>query len=116
MFNCPKVRVYNSPANLFFVARYMACAMASSPYCYFQDDDWMIHHLRAFYANFLRFPHLLHTDTRSDVWSMTNWQWCFFEDGKCNSRIMTGIHKVKGHGSEDEDLLLTLLRYLLPLV
>ncbi|KAF9382243.1 hypothetical protein CPB97_007259 [Podila verticillata] len=94
MFSCPKVRVYNSPANLFFVARYMACAMASSPYCYFQDDDWMIHHLRAFYANFLRFPHLLHTDTRSDVWSMTNWQWCFFEDAvnmhACFSWLGTG--------------------------
>ncbi|KAF9430670.1 hypothetical protein BGZ94_005100 [Podila epigama] len=94
MFNCSKVRVYNSPANLFFVARYMACAMASSPYCYFQDDDWHIHHLRSFYANFLRFPHLLHTDTRSDVWSMTNWQWCFFEDAvnmhSCFSWLGTG--------------------------
>ncbi|ORZ15420.1 hypothetical protein BCR41DRAFT_422220 [Lobosporangium transversale] len=80
MFNCPKVRVFNSPNNMFFVARYMACAMASSPYCYFQDDDWKIFYLRSMYANFLRFPQFLHTDTNSDVWSLTNWRWCFFED------------------------------------
>ncbi|KAG0368123.1 hypothetical protein BGZ54_002607 [Gamsiella multidivaricata] len=80
MFSCPKVRVFNSPSNMFFVARYMACAMASSPYCYFQDDDWKIFYLRAMYANFLRFPQFLHTDTNSDVWSLTNWRWCFFED------------------------------------
>ncbi|KAF8977666.1 hypothetical protein BGZ46_007218 [Entomortierella lignicola] len=81
VFNCAKVRVYNSPDNMFFVARYMACAMASSPYCYFQDDDWKIFYLRSMYANFLRFPQFLHTDTNSDVWSLTNWRWCFFEDG-----------------------------------
>ncbi|KAG0222444.1 hypothetical protein BGX31_009144 [Mortierella sp. GBA43] len=80
MFSCPKVRVYNSPDNMYFVARYMACAMASSPYCYFQDDDWKIFYLRSMYANFLRFPQFLHTDTNSDVWSLTNWRWCFFED------------------------------------
>ncbi|KAG0242789.1 hypothetical protein BGW41_003465 [Actinomortierella wolfii] len=80
IFNCPKVRVYNSPDNMFFVARYMACAMASSPYCYFQDDDWQIYHLRAMYANFLRFPQFVHTDTNSDVWALTNWHWCFYED------------------------------------
>ncbi|KAF9116482.1 hypothetical protein BGX27_002154 [Mortierella sp. AM989] len=80
VFNCQKVRVFNSPNNMFFVARYMACAMASSPYCYFQDDDWKIFYLRSMYANFLRFPQFLHTDTNSDVWSLTNWRWCFFED------------------------------------
>ncbi|KAF9583848.1 hypothetical protein BGW38_008340 [Lunasporangiospora selenospora] len=80
MFNCPKVRMFNSPNNMFFVARYMACAMASSPYCYFQDDDWKILYLRSMYSNFLRFPQFLHTDTNSDVWSLTNWRWCFFED------------------------------------
>lgn len=82
MFSCPKVRVFNSPNNMFFVARYMACAMASSPYCYFQDDDWKIFYLRSMYANFLRFPQFLHTDTNSDVYALTNWRWCFFEDGK----------------------------------
>ncbi|KAG0041867.1 hypothetical protein BGZ83_001206 [Gryganskiella cystojenkinii] len=80
MFGCNKVRVFNSPSNMFFVARYMACAMASAPYCYFQDDDWKIFYLRSMYANFLRFPQFLHTDTNSDVWALTNWRWCFFED------------------------------------
>lgn len=94
MFNCPKVRVFNSPNNMFFVARYMACAMASSPYCYFQDDDWKIHYLRSMYANFLRHPQFLHTDTNSDVWALTNWRWCFFEDEvnmhSCFSWLGTG--------------------------
>ncbi|KAF9192366.1 hypothetical protein BGZ50_008629 [Haplosporangium sp. Z 11] len=94
MFNCPKVRVFNSPNNMFFVARYMACAMASSPYCYFQDDDWKIFYLRSMYANFLRFPQFLHTDTNSDVWALTNWRWCFFEDEvnmhSCFSWLGTG--------------------------
>ncbi|KAG0311659.1 hypothetical protein BGZ97_011719 [Linnemannia gamsii] len=86
MFGCQKVRVFNSPNNMFFVARYMACAMASSPYCYFQDDDWKIHYLRSMYANFLRHPQFLHTDTNSDVWALTNWRWCFFEDGSLATR------------------------------
>ncbi|KAI8600567.1 hypothetical protein EDD21DRAFT_376800 [Dissophora ornata] len=94
VFACPKVRVFNSPNNMFFVARYMACAMASSPYCYFQDDDWKIFYLRSMYANFLRFPQFLHTDTNSDVWALTNWRWCFFEDDinmhACFSWLGTG--------------------------
>jgi len=56
--------------------------MATTEYCYFQDDDWIINHMRAFYANFLRFPHLVHTDTNADVYSLTNWKWCFFDDRK----------------------------------
>ncbi|KAH8555979.1 hypothetical protein BGW37DRAFT_479329 [Umbelopsis sp. PMI_123] len=78
--SCPssKILIYNSPGNMHFIARYMACAMAQTPYCYFQDDDWIIQHLRSMYANFLRSPHLVHTDTNADVYSLTNWKWCFF--------------------------------------
>jgi hypothetical protein len=81
---CPssKILIYNSPGNMHFIARYMACAMARTPYCYFQDDDWMIQHLRSMYANFLRFPHLVHTDTNADVYSLTNWKWCFYHNRK----------------------------------
>ncbi|CAM0136187.1 hypothetical protein VKS41_005419 [Umbelopsis sp. WA50703] len=93
---CPssKILIYNSPGNMHFIARYMACAMARTPYCYFQDDDWMIQHLRSMYANFLRFPHLVHTDTNADVYSLTNWKWCFYHNPDdlhtCFSWVGTG--------------------------
>ncbi|KAI9225606.1 MAG: hypothetical protein DHS80DRAFT_20074, partial [Piptocephalis tieghemiana] len=91
---CPTIRIINSPANLFFVARYLACSMARTPHCYFQDDDWIIPQLRAMYANYLRFPHLIHTDTNADVYSLTNWEWCFFDDSihlhTCFSWVGTG--------------------------
>ncbi|CAG8456292.1 3912_t:CDS:2 [Racocetra fulgida] len=77
-----------------FIARYMACAMATTPYCYFQDDDWIIRNMRSMYANFLRFPNLIHTDTNADVYSLTNWKWCFFDDSvdlhACFSWVGTG--------------------------
>ncbi|CAG8606516.1 9088_t:CDS:2 [Diversispora eburnea] len=91
---CHKLRYYNSPGNMYFIARYMACAMATTPYCYFQDDDWVIHHMRSMYANFLRYPDLIHTDTNADAYSLTNWKWCFFDDSidlhACFSWVGTG--------------------------
>ncbi|KAI1793208.1 hypothetical protein LXA43DRAFT_1003413 [Ganoderma leucocontextum] len=41
---CPKskLRIHNAPANLFFQARFLACAQASTPYCFIQDDDYLI--------------------------------------------------------------------------
>src|SRR5581483_2544012 len=80
--HCNKIRYYNSPGNMYFIARYLACSMTTTKYCYFQDDDWMIKHLRSMYSNFLRFPNLIHSDTNADVYSSTNWKWCFFNDGK----------------------------------
>ncbi|KAJ6516076.1 hypothetical protein C8R45DRAFT_796746, partial [Mycena sanguinolenta] len=49
---CPKLRIHNSPDNLYFQARFIACAEASTPYCFIQDDDYLvkpevIHALRA---------------------------------------------------------------------
>ena len=76
------------------MARYLACAAASTPYCYFQDDDWIVRPLRSMYANFLRFPELIHTDTNAFVYTLTNWQWCFFNDDvhlhACFSWVGTG--------------------------
>ncbi|KAF8971736.1 hypothetical protein BDZ97DRAFT_1141718 [Flammula alnicola] len=41
---CPEtaLRIINSPENLYFQARYMACAQATTPYCFIQDDDYLI--------------------------------------------------------------------------
>jgi len=42
---CPptKLRIYNSPENFYFQARFIACARASTAYCFIQDDDYLIY-------------------------------------------------------------------------
>ncbi|KAF9225549.1 hypothetical protein BS17DRAFT_751441 [Gyrodon lividus] len=37
-----KLRIENSPQNLYFYARFLACTKASTPYCFIQDDDYII--------------------------------------------------------------------------
>ncbi|EJD03822.1 uncharacterized protein FOMMEDRAFT_83180 [Fomitiporia mediterranea MF3/22] len=41
---CPsrKLRIYNSPSNMLFQARYLACIEAKTPYCFTQDDDYLV--------------------------------------------------------------------------
>ncbi|KAI0639935.1 hypothetical protein C8Q77DRAFT_1045439 [Trametes polyzona] len=41
---CPrsKLRIHNAPANALFQARFLACAQADTPYCFIQDDDYLI--------------------------------------------------------------------------
>ncbi|KAF8211316.1 hypothetical protein K438DRAFT_1807102 [Mycena galopus ATCC 62051] len=39
---CSKLRIHNSPENIYFQARFMACASASTPYCFIQDDDYLV--------------------------------------------------------------------------
>ncbi|KAJ6539165.1 hypothetical protein B0H19DRAFT_1177471 [Mycena capillaripes] len=41
--NCThKLRIHNSPENLYFQARFIACSSASTPYCFIQDDDYLL--------------------------------------------------------------------------
>ncbi|KAF4604851.1 hypothetical protein EYR40_003633 [Pleurotus pulmonarius] len=42
--NCPsgKLHIYNSPTNVLFQARYIACEQAATPYCFIQDDDYLV--------------------------------------------------------------------------
>ncbi|KII93672.1 hypothetical protein PLICRDRAFT_101656 [Plicaturopsis crispa FD-325 SS-3] len=42
--SCPpeKLRIHNSPDNLYFQARFLACAQASMPNCFVQDDDYLV--------------------------------------------------------------------------
>ncbi|KAF8560116.1 hypothetical protein OG21DRAFT_30345 [Imleria badia] len=37
-----KLKIENSPENLYFYARFLACTKASTPYCFIQDDDYII--------------------------------------------------------------------------
>ncbi|KAJ7597419.1 hypothetical protein C8J56DRAFT_319097 [Mycena floridula] len=41
---CPKrkLTVYNSPSNELFYARFLACARATTQYCFIQDDDFLV--------------------------------------------------------------------------
>ncbi|KAG1749727.1 uncharacterized protein EDB91DRAFT_1109351 [Suillus paluster] len=41
---CPseKLRIYNSPQNTYFQARYVACEEATTRFCFLQDDDYLI--------------------------------------------------------------------------
>ncbi|KAF7966217.1 hypothetical protein HWV62_39479 [Athelia sp. TMB] len=42
---CPpgKLKIHNSPENLYFQARFIACANVSTAYCFIQDDDYFIY-------------------------------------------------------------------------
>ncbi|KAF8167344.1 hypothetical protein B0H34DRAFT_13087 [Crassisporium funariophilum] len=42
--SCPqaKLRIINSAENLYFQARYLACAEATTLYCFIQDDDYFV--------------------------------------------------------------------------
>ncbi|KAJ7095204.1 hypothetical protein B0H15DRAFT_881063 [Mycena belliarum] len=41
--NCShRLRIHNSPENLYFQARFIACSNASTAYCFIQDDDYLI--------------------------------------------------------------------------
>ncbi|RCH92503.1 hypothetical protein CU098_009620, partial [Rhizopus stolonifer] len=70
--------IINAPKPLGSAARYQACHMAKTPYCYFQDVPKKTSQLRSLYANFLRSPHLIHTQS-SDYASFldTQWRYCF---------------------------------------
>lgn len=37
-----KLRLHNSPRNLYFYARFLACTQAKTPFCFFQDDDYLV--------------------------------------------------------------------------
>ncbi|CAL1694519.1 unnamed protein product [Somion occarium] len=59
-----QLRIYNSPTNVYFQARFMACAEATTPYCFIQDDDYLVsssvmHSLASRIASF-NHPHTIH--------------------------------------------------------
>ncbi|PFH52235.1 hypothetical protein AMATHDRAFT_140548 [Amanita thiersii Skay4041] len=41
---CPSevLRIHNSPTNLYFQARFLACEQVSTPFCFIQDDDYLV--------------------------------------------------------------------------
>ncbi|KAI8140967.1 hypothetical protein BJV82DRAFT_620264 [Fennellomyces sp. T-0311] len=93
---CPesKIRLYNTHSNMYSAGRYLGCSLVDTPYCYFQDYPGT-RHRRSLYANFLRFPNLIHTETPDvRVYAQAKWRWCFFNDGvsmhTCHAHIGYG--------------------------
>ena len=81
-----------SPNNMLFVARYLACASASTPSCFFQDDDWLVQPLRALYSQFRRDPEgpiVVHTNP--EVSTLFSSEWCFFRAFSCSYLALTKL-------------------------
>lgn len=90
---CPvsKLRIYNSPTNLLFVSRFLACSTASTLNCYFQDDDWHVTPIRTLYSQFKRDPGgalTVHTGSEGAV--QYGLQWCFFRESS-PSPLVTSV-------------------------
>ncbi|GAA5831629.1 hypothetical protein JCM11251_000776 [Rhodosporidiobolus azoricus] len=100
---CPSttLRIYNSPRNLLFFARYLACASHSTtPYCFFQDDDWVVQPIRAMYSQFKRDPEgPVVVSTNSEVATLYGLEWCFFNPplNTCFSWVGTGAFTSRVH-------------------
>ncbi|KAM0747421.1 hypothetical protein T439DRAFT_329152 [Meredithblackwellia eburnea MCA 4105] len=101
---CPssRLRIYNSPRNMLFLARYLACAHASTPNCFFQDDDWLVRPLRALYSQFSRDPDgpvVVHTSP--EVATLYGLEWCFYLQESplhtCFAWVGTGAFVAKSH-------------------
>ncbi|ORZ08131.1 hypothetical protein BCR42DRAFT_442306 [Absidia repens] len=80
--HCPasKITIHNASSDLKSTARYMACTMAKTPYCYFYDPTHpMPQQLRSVYANFLRSPTWVHgASVNRAHYTATQWTWCFW--------------------------------------
>ncbi|CAH7688241.1 expressed protein [Phakopsora pachyrhizi] len=79
---CPnrKIRIYNSPTNQYFFARYLACLQSSTRFCFFQDDDCIVRSIRTMYYQFKSLQPdqalvVVQSDPTYSV--MYNWEWCF---------------------------------------
>ncbi|KAG2160033.1 uncharacterized protein EDB93DRAFT_1261230, partial [Suillus bovinus] len=62
---CPseKLKIYNSPHNAYFQARYIACEQATTRFCFLQDDDYLVmpEIIRTLHARVLETPdHSIH--------------------------------------------------------
>ncbi|KAI8355612.1 hypothetical protein EDC96DRAFT_516000 [Choanephora cucurbitarum] len=73
-----QVNVVNAPQSMGSAARYHACRLSKTPYCYFQDTPKNVLHLRSLYANFLRSPQLIHGQSADhDAFVDSQWRYCF---------------------------------------
>ncbi|KAI0937019.1 hypothetical protein AcV5_005015 [Taiwanofungus camphoratus] len=59
-----KLKIHNAPSNVYFQGRFMACGQSNTPYCFIQDDDYLVRPeiIRALRARIGRSdsPHAIH--------------------------------------------------------
>lgn len=82
---CPveKMSLHQIKSDIKGIARYTACNMANTPYCYFQDIPHQNRHLRSLYANFLQSPYLIHSESIDELHYLNSqWSWCLWNEGK----------------------------------
>ncbi|CAO3632004.1 unnamed protein product [Mucor fragilis] len=73
-----RLQIINAPIRMGSSARYHACRLSKTPYCYFQDTPRKSQKLRSTYANFLRSPHLIHGEsTDQTAYINSQWRYCF---------------------------------------
>ncbi|KAI7902816.1 uncharacterized protein BX663DRAFT_552209 [Cokeromyces recurvatus] len=73
-----KLTIINAPVKMGVSARYHACRLSKTPYCYFQDVFIEEQQLRSIYANFLRSPHLIHGKSSNyQAFINSQWRYCF---------------------------------------
>ncbi|CAO3650448.1 unnamed protein product [Cunninghamella echinulata] len=80
---CPieKMSLHHITSNTKGIARYTACSMAATPYCYFQDISYPQRHLRSLYANFLQSPYLIHGESIDALhYVKSQWSWCLWNE------------------------------------
>ncbi|KAI9477803.1 MAG: hypothetical protein EXX96DRAFT_226602 [Benjaminiella poitrasii] len=73
-----RLTVINAPVKMGVSARYHACRLSKTPYCYFQDVFVKDPQLRSIYANFLRSAHLIHGKSMNhQAFINSQWRYCF---------------------------------------
>ncbi|KAI0094456.1 hypothetical protein BDY19DRAFT_912836 [Irpex rosettiformis] len=112
---CPrsKLKIYNSPANLCFQARFLACAQSSSPYCFIQDDDYLVvpEVIQSLHARIrqTQHPHTIHLLPAHEYLTSTLRQTFVHNEMSSKKSIHTGFawlgHGTVMHRSEAMDFL-----------
>ena len=73
------IRIINSPINLKDQAKYRACAQATTPVCFYSDDDWDTSaYINSLLASFRADPEVLHTVTEPYTF-YSNLVWTYFD-------------------------------------
>lgn len=62
------------------MARFTTCATAVQSYCYFQDDTFINRAMDSLYTNFLRFPSIIHANTKPTHYEK-EMKWRFYNKG-----------------------------------
>ncbi|KAH9816695.1 hypothetical protein DFH28DRAFT_1220280 [Melampsora americana] len=94
---CPnhQISIINSPSNLYFLSRYLACLQSSTEFCYFQDDDTIVTSIRSMYQQFKLNPQSIVVQSDPLYSVMYGHEWCF----KDQSGKLHTCFAWLGHGS-----------------